>query len=616
MGRRERNRVLYAGYDKAMRQIAEGGQQLYEHWVENVEPRLFAPIAAGEAAAGPRISILMPVHNPPDSFLRQAIGSVIAQDYPNWELCIVDDASDAEWVRPVIEEYRAADERIKVSYLDRHGHISRASNRALGMASGEYVTFLDHDDLLSPHALAEMAAALHERPDLDILYSDEDFLDPGGSRCSPHFKSDWNPYLLYSHNYVTHLCLYRRDLVERAGGLREGLEGAQDYDLLLRCSRLTDPARIHHIPKILYHWRMAATSTALHADRKGYADAAGRRALEDHFAALGEKVKVDSAGSENFYRVRFERTGPAPLVSLVVPTRDQVALLRRCVDGLLNRTAYSPLEVLIVDNRSEEPATLEYLAEIARHPAVRVLRFDEPFNFARICNLGVEQARGEVVGLVNNDVDVIDPGWLDEMAMLAERPEVGCVGAKLLYADDTVQHAGVILGLGGYAAHSHRCYTRDSGGYFNRLKVRQNLSAVTAACLVMRRALYIEVGGMDEAFFMYSEELDWCRRVRQAGWRVVYLPTAQIVHHRGKSSEQVVTARHIHFQTSKVRYFRKHHDGAAAGMLRLFLLASYVWQMGIEGAKWLVGHRRPLRAQRIAAYREVLRSGLRRREAP
>jgi GT2 family glycosyltransferase len=559
--RRARNRVLYAEYDAAMRRIAEGGQQLYAHWIETVEPGLFPGSAADGTTAGPCISIVMPVHNPPESFLREAIESVTRQHYPNWELCIADDASDPERVRAVIEACRAADERIKVSYLERHGHISRASNCALGMASGEYVTFLDHDDLLSPHALAEMAAALHERPDLDILYSDEDFLDPGGRRCSPHFKSDWNPYLLYSHNYVTHLCLYRRDLVERAGGLREGLEGAQDYDLLLRCSRLTDPARIHHIPKILYHWRMAPTSTALHADRKGYSDAAGRRALQDHFAALGEKVRVDSAGSENFYRVRFERTGPAPLVSLVVPTRDQVALLRRCVDGLLNRTAYSPREVLIVDNRSEEPETLEYLDEIARHPAVRVLRFDEPFNFARICNLGVEQARGEVVGLVNNDVDVIDPGWLDEMAMLAERPEVGCVGAKLLYADDTVQHAGVILGLGGYAAHSHRCYTRDSDGYFNRLKVRQNLSAVTAACLLMRRAVYREVGGMDERLAVAYNDVDLGLQVRQAGYLNVFTPFAELYHLESKTRGYEDTPeKQARFQREKDYLARKWGD--------------------------------------------------------
>lgn len=543
--------TLYRHYDEAMHEIAEGGQRLYERWMRVVEPTLLCnlPETAGQ---GPVFSVVMPVHNPPEQHLREAIESVLAQRYPDWELCIADDASDVPHVRAVIEEYCARDSRVRAVFHDSHGHISRTSNRALALAGGDFVAFLDHDDELSPHALAEVASVLRGQPELDLVYSDEDFLDPGGRRCSPHFKSDWNPYLLYSHNYVTHLCVYRRDLVGRAGGFREGVEGAQDYDLLLRCSALTDPTRIHHIPKILYHWRMAESSTAAHADRKGYTHAAGRRALQDFFDNRGIPTKVVSAGSDNFYRVQFEARDADPLVSLIVPTRDQVDLLRRCVDGLLHRTDYRQREVVIIDNGSVEPATRDYLDDIARHAAVRVVRFDEPFNFARICNLGAAQAHGDVIGFINNDVDVISRDWLDEMVMLARRPEVGCVGAKLLYADGTVQHAGVILGLGGYAAHSHRCFARDSGGYFNRLKVRQNVSAVTAACLLVRRDVYAQVGGMDEALTVAYNDVDLGLKVREAGFFNVFTPFAELYHLESKTRGYEDTAeKQARFQREK-----------------------------------------------------------------
>lgn len=527
--------ALYRRYDEALHEIGAGGQRLYERWIRTVEPGLM--LGPDELpTAGPTVSVVMPVHNPPERHLRRAIESVLGQHYPHWELCIADDASDAPHVRAVIEEYALRAPRVKAVFGDSHGHISRTSNRALALAGGDFVAFLDHDDELSPHALGEVAAVLHERPTLDLVYSDEDFLDPSGRRCSPHFKSDWNPYLLYSHNYVTHLCVYRRSLLTRAGGLREGVEGAQDYDLVLRCSRLTGPARIHHIPKILYHWRMAETSTAANADRKGYTDAAGRRALADHFSAQGVAARVESAGSDNFYRVQFESAGPPPLVSLIVPTRDRVGLLRQCVDGLLHRTAYRPLEIVIVDNGSCEADTHAYLERLQRQSDnVRVLRVDEPFNFARLCNLGAAEARGAVIGFINNDIDVIHADWLDEMVMLAQRPEVGCVGAKLLYADETVQHAGVIVGLGGYAAHSHRCFSRDSGGYFNRLKVRQNLSAVTAACLVVRRAAYEAVGGMDEELAVAYNDVDLGLKMRESGLLNVFTPFARLYHFESKS---------------------------------------------------------------------------------
>ena len=537
--------------DEAVRDALEGEATLYQRWIRFREPQLLRNDRA-DLAGGAKLSVVMPVHNPPEAHLRGAIESVIRQTYPNWELCIADDASSKAYVRPVIEEYLAHDKRLKAVFLEQHNHISRTTNQALAMADGDFVAFLDHDDELSPYALQEVALAVLGDPQLDIVYSDEDFLDPSGERCTPHFKSDWNPYLLYSHNYVTHLCVYRRELVERVGGLRAGVEGAQDYDLLLRCSRETEAARIHHIPKVLYHWRMSATSTAASADNKAYTHKAGRKVLQDYFAHSAVPVDVRSAGPENFYRVMFNHPRPDPLVTLIIPTRDQVDLLRQCVDGLLNRTSYQPVEILVVDNESGRPDTLSYLREIDELQAVRVIRFEEPFNFARLCNFAATQANGEVLGFLNNDTDVINSDWLDEMVMLARRPEVGCVGAKLLYADETVQHAGVILGLGGYAAHSHRCAPSGDGGYFNRLKVRQNVSAVTAACLVVRKSVYQEVDGMDERFTVAYNDVDFCLRVRAAGYVNVFTPFAELYHFESKTRGYEDTAeKQARFQREK-----------------------------------------------------------------
>ena len=528
------DQLMYQHYEEALIDSSDGQNKLYQGWIRFVEPKLFKGLAKNHAH-NPKISVVIPVHNPNERHLRRAIESVLQQSYRNWELCIADDASDKEYVRTVIVKYRARDSRLSAVFQKTHGHIARTTNLALTLTTGDYIAFLDHDDELSPHALNEVVLALQAKPHLDIVYSDEDFLDPDGNRCTPHFKSDWNPYLLYSHNYVTHLCVYRSDLIARAGGMRVGFEGAQDYDLLLRCSQMTEASKIHHIPKVLYHWRMAEASTATDSGRKSYTHEAGKKALQDFFVRSNTPVNIESAGAENFYRVTFQTTASDPLVTLIVPTKDHVELLERCVDGMLGRTEYKNIEILIVDNGSQEPETLQYLEDIQERPSVRVVPLDEPFNYARICNFAAARARGEILGFVNNDVDVISADWLDEMVMLAKRPEIGCVGPKLLYADDTIQHAGVILGLGGYAAHSHRCFPRDSGGYFNRLKVRQNISAVTGACLIVRASVYREVGGMDEKLVVAYNDVDFCLQVVDAGYLNVFTPFALLYHFESKT---------------------------------------------------------------------------------
>lgn len=492
----------------------------------------------GALARRPRVSVVMPTYNTEGSFLRQAIESVRGQLYDHWELCIADDASTNPEVRAILEEYQAVDPRIRVAFRAENGHISAASNTALALATGDYVALLDHDDALAEDALCHVALALADHPDAAVVYSDEDKIDAEGRRFEPHFKCDWNPDLFLSQNYVSHLGVYRRDLLERIGGFRLGVEGSQDQDLLLRCLPHVRAEQIVHVPRVLYHWRAVAGSTAMTAGEKNYTTEAGIKALRDYFAEHGPKgVAVESAAVPNTYRVRWPLPEPAPFVSLLMPTRDQKAVTEVAVRSILDRTAYTNFEIIILDNGSVEPDTLAFFDAIQREDGrVRVVRDERPFNFSALNNLGVRHARGSVIGLVNNDVEVIGPDWLGEMVSQACRPDIGCVGAKLYYGDDTLQHGGVILGIGGVANHVHKHAPATSPGYFARLLVTQNYSAVTAACLLVRREVYEAVGGLDEENLVVAfNDVDFCLKVRQAGYRNLWTPYAELYHHESVS---------------------------------------------------------------------------------
>ena len=467
----------------------------------------------------PVISVLMPVYETPERYLRAAIELVCRQLYPLWELCIADDASPSPHIRAVIEEYRAGDARIKVCYRSHDGHVSAASNSALTLAEGRFVALLYHDDLLAEHALYMVAATLAREPDLDLVFSDEDKIDPKGNRFDPYFKSDWNPDLMLSWNSFSHLGVYRRSLVNEIGGFRVGYEGSQDYDLVLRASARTAPERIGHVRSILYHGRAIPGSVDLRPDEESDAVVNARRALADHLRQKGVAATVSAGASPHFHRVRYRLPEPAPGVSLIVPTRDRADLLRRCVDGLLNETDYDALEVVIVDNNSAEADTHAYFAELAMVPNLRIVSYPGPFNYSAINNFGVAQARYSVIGFLNNDIEVIHAEWLREMVSHAVRPEVGAVGAKLYYPDDTVQHAGTILGLGaGTAGHAFRHFRRGEPGYCGRLLVTQDLSAVTAACMVLRRRVFDEVGGFDEVNLPVAfNDVDLCLRIQRKG---------------------------------------------------------------------------------------------------
>ena len=479
----------------------------------------------------PLISVLMPVYDPPERFLRAAIDSVRRQLYPRWELCIADDASPSPRIRAMLETYRARDPRIKVCYRPQNGHISAASNSALALAEGEFVALLDHDDVLPEHALYTVAATLAEHPELDLIFSDEDKIDADGNRYDPYFKSDWNPDLMLSQNMFSHLGVYRRSLLQKIGGFRVGYEGSQDYDLALRAISCTTPERIRHIPHILYHWRAIPGSAALGTDQKRYALTSARRALTDHLSRNGIAASVTESPWPDFHRVRYTLPDPLPGVSIIVPTRDRADLLRQCMAGLLDRTDYTPIEILVVDNDSVEPATHAYFAGLAAEPRVRILHFPGPFSYSAINNFAVAQTRYDLILLLNNDIQVIHPEWLREMVSHAVRPEIGAVGAKLYYPDDTIQHAGVIVGLGGAAGHPFCHFRRTDPGYYGRLMLTQNLSAVTAACLLMRKSVFQEAGGLDEVNLAVAfNDVDLCLRVRECGYRILWTPYAELYH--------------------------------------------------------------------------------------
>lgn len=464
------------------------------------------------------------------------IQSVQAQSYPNWELCLADDLSRPE-VRDFLTEKAAQDTRIRLVLRNENGHISRATNSAIDVATGDFSAFLDHDDLLDPDALLIVADAIAAHPTAQILYSDEDKVRMDDGRFDPHFKPDWNRELLYGVNYVSHMGVYAKDMVKQVGGFRVGFEGAQDYDLLLRCIEQIDDTQIVHIPKVLYSWRASPGSTAASNEAKPYATQAGIRALSEHLERVhGRPIDVVDGPFALSYRVQWP-LDTQPLVSIIIPTRDRLHLIQAAVDSILAKTDYPNLEIIIVDNASIERETLAWFAQVqSADSRVRVLRDDRPFNYSALNNAAVVQARGEVIALLNNDVTVINRNWLSEMVSLAIRPGTGCVGAKLYYPDGRIQHAGVVVGMGGVAGHAHLLFPGAHDGYFGRLQLRQTYSAVTAACLVVRRDIYTAVGGLNETDLTVAfNDVDFCLKVHALGYTNIWTPWAELTHHESAS---------------------------------------------------------------------------------
>ncbi len=513
----------------------------YQEWISKNESLSFREVA--DKLHGferePLISIIVPVYNPDKELLIDCIESVIKQSYTNWELCLADDKSPKPHVRKVLKAYAAKDKRIKPVFRKKNGHISAASNSAIEMAKGEWIALLDHDDELHEHALYHVIKSLNEHPDTEFIYSDEDKISEEGARIDPHFKSDWNLDLLYSQNYVSHLGVYKTDIINKIGGFRLGYEGSQDYDLLLRYSREIDQAKIVHIPKVLYHWRMVEGSTALASGEKSYTTDAGIKALQDHFKVLKMNVIVEQGKHANIYKVNWpyvNAQNKEPLASLIMPTYNGYEITKQAIDSILDKSTYQNFEILLVDNNSDDETALAYFDEINKHEKVSVLRYPHPFNYSAINNFAAKQAKGEIIGLINNDVEVINPEWLSEMVSHALREDVGCVGAMLYFENDTIQHAGVIIGIGGVGGHSHKYFQRGDYGYFSRLKVVQNLSAVTAACLLVRKDIFEQVNGLNEKDLTVAfNDVDFCLKVQAAGYRNLWTPYAELYHYESIS---------------------------------------------------------------------------------
>lgn len=534
-GRSARYLLLSAG-------TAQSDRNNYAKWLVENETILRAQEKnLSQLTGGPLISILVAVFNPKREHLVECLESVLAQTYLNWELCIADDASTSAHVAEVLETYAAKDSRIKIKFRSENGHISAASNSALELAKGELVALLDHDDVLSPDALTWVASYALSYPDANIIYSDEDKIDDTGRRFDPYFKSDFNYELFLAQNMISHLGVYRRSKLNEIGGFRIGVEGAQDHDLALRVVELSEPRQIVHIPRVLYHWRATPGSTALSVEQKLYAPKAGLKAVAQHLERMKINAIVQPAPANlSHYRVRYALPTPEPLVTIIIPTRDHSLLLFKCIESIKRNTIYKNYEIIIVDNGSEEKETFEIFERI-RSEKIRILNFDQPFNFSAINNFAVENASGDYVCLMNNDIEVVSPDWLGEMLGFASQPGVGCVGARLWYPDGTLQHGGVVLGIGGVAGHAFKYSPRPNVGYFSRAIHHQSYSAVTAACLLIDKKIYRAVGGLDEKLAVAFNDIDFCLRVRSAGYRNVWTPYAELIHHESISRGHEIT---------------------------------------------------------------------------
>ena len=502
------------------------------------------------------ISVIMPVYNSGAEWLRRAIGSVQAQWYPYWELCIVDDHSDRAETVAVLEELD--DARIRVRRLESNQNIAGASNAALATARGEYIALLDHDDELTPDALYEVWRVI-ERGGADLIYSDEDKLDQGGNFCDPHFKPDFAPDMLLSQNYLSHLGVIRKSLAEQAGGFATGTDGAQDYDLYLKVLELTD--RVVHIPRVLYHWRKVPGSTAAFFSEKSWAQDAGKKALEDAVHRRRLNAEVESGRFPGTYRVRYRIRGE-PLVSIVIPFKDKPDLLRMCLGSILEKSTWRNFEVLGISNNSTEPETFDEMRLwSARDPRICFHEHNVPFNFSEINNFAVlEHAAGDHVLMLNNDIEIITPGWIESLLEFSQRPDVGVVGARLYYPDGRLQHAGAILGIGGVAGHSHKYFPREHHGYFSRPHIVQNISAVTAACCMVKRSVFDAVGGLDhEHLTVAFNDIDFCLRVREAGFLNVYTPYCEAWHHESVSRGHETTPEKQARFNREVHYMLRRH---------------------------------------------------------
>lgn len=484
---------------------------------------------------GPKFSIVMPLYQTPERYLREMLDSIVAQTYANWELCLADGSPKGADVSKIIKKYQDKDSRILYKKLEQNGGISDNTNAAIAMTSGDYIVLADHDDAMTEDALFECAKAVKEHPECEVIYSDEDKMDmDGGALFDPHFKPDFNLDLLTSVNYICHQFVVKKELVDKVGGLRKEFDGAQDYDFIFRCTEAA--SGVWHIPKVLYHWRCHQDSTASNPQSKLYAFEAGSRAIMEHYHRVGiEAEKVEKGVDYGIYHTIFKILGE-PLVSIIIPNKDHYQDLDLCIRAILTRGTYKNLEFVVVENNSTKKETFAYYQSIQKEfPQVRVVTWKKEFNYSAINNFGVRHARGEYLLFLNNDTELIAKNFIEEMLGFCQREDVGAVGARLLYQDDTIQHAGVVVGFGGIAGHTFIGLHKAENSYFHRAMCAQDYSAVTAACMMSKKSVFEEVGGFSEDLAVAFNDIDYCMKVRSLGKLVVYAPYAVLYHYESKS---------------------------------------------------------------------------------
>lgn len=499
------------------------------------------------------ISVAVPVYHTGELFLRQMIESVMDQSYKNWELCIVNAGSDDEKVKEILNEYAEKDKRIRVRELAENEGIGKNTNRAFEMAEGEYVALLDHDDLLAPDALFEVACAI-ERSHPDIIYSDEDKVSGENlEHTQPHFKPDFNIDLLRANNYICHLLVIKKTLIDKVGGFREGFDGAQDHDFIFRCSDNADI--IVHIPRILYHWRTHQASTADNPASKLYAYEAGIRAVRENIERNGEEAEVTHTKDYGFYKVVY-KVRKRSLVSIIIPNKDNKDTLKKCIDSVLTKTTYDNYEIIIVENNSTQQETFDYYKELEKNSRIRVIKWEKGFNFSAINNYAAKSANGEYLLFLNNDIEVRSADWIDGMLGNAQRKDVGIVGCRLLYPDNTIQHAGVIIGIGGIAGHAFTNLPAARSGYMHRASTQVDYSAVTAACMMISKKLFEEVGGFEEKLTVAFNDIDLCLRVREKGYLVVYDAYVEMIHYESKTRGSEDSKEKVRRFQDEIEYMR------------------------------------------------------------
>ena len=497
----------------------------------------------------------MPVYDPPKQFFEDALKSVINQVYTNWELCIADDRSNQPYVRDIIEKYSKKSNQIKVHINEKHSHISETSNNALKLAEGEFVVLMDHDDLLRPHSLLRLAQSSNKIKNLKIIYSDEDKINDEGIRSCPYFKPDWNPDLLLAQNYFCHLFCAERSLINKVRGFRKGFEGSQDWDLALRLIEDLDEKEIHHIPEILYHWRIHSGSVAANIDNKNYAIRSAKKAVEEHLGRLEIKAKV-SVTQNQFIRVkRFETNQVTQKASIIIPTKNNFDVLKKCINSIVEKTPPDLFELIVVDNQTTDTKALWYYRELEKRNNLNLLKYQMDFNYSAINNFAAKQAKGDVLIFLNDDTEIITEDWLEELIAQAIRKEIGAVGSKLLYPDGTIQHAGIILGYCTIAGEMLKGLHGDHPGQMQRANLIQNVSAVTGACLAVEKSKFQLIGGFDEYNLKIAfNDVDLCLRLMGKGLKNLFTPEVLLYHHESKSRGKEDTPVKIQRFTKEINF--------------------------------------------------------------